>query len=177
MSFAACVISLKMHRAAHLLVTLALAFPIASCSSASTPDGTSGRTPEGTPGSGPARTPESALPPDQELFPYTEAEVQTLLRDRRHGCTDCHHAGSDGHMNLAEHFTRDTVGIARDAGRRCGQSAFSLRIAPGDRQASLLWHKVRGTHDCGGRMPAGSAAPLDATEIERLGLYIDALER
>ncbi len=79
-------------------------------------------------------------------------------------------------MDLS-HFVRDTVGVPQDVSGRCGQSAYRLRITPGDREASLLWHKVQGTHDCGGTMPAGGADHFDAMEVERLGLYIDGLGR
>ena len=120
--------------------------------------------------------PESISQPPPGLTAYTEAEVQKILLDRRHGCVDCHNSRSDYHMDL-NHFAMDTFGVKPEAGGKCGRSAFRLRIAPGDREASLLWHKVQGTQDCGGTMPAGGADHLDAIEIERLGLYIDALPK
>jgi hypothetical protein len=83
-------------------------------------------------------------------------------------------------VNLTEPFTKDTVGVRTGGatGRTiCGRgSEHTVRIKPGDREASLLWHKVKGTQDCGDQMPYDKGnKPLDATELERLGLYIDGL--
>lgn len=106
----------------------------------------------------------------RDLTPYTEAEVQALMS---HACTECHYAGSIHDMDLA-HFADATIGVAPRPGGACGKSSFEFRIAPGDRNRSLLWAKVKGTQDCGGKMP-GRGASLDDVEVERLGLYIDAL--
>jgi len=63
--------------------------------------------------------------------------------------------------------------VVRSACLACVAAA----IAPGDRAASLLWHKVKGTQDCGSPMPYDKGnKPLDANELERLGLYIDQLK-
>ena len=74
-------------------------------------------------------------------------------------------------------FAKATIGVAVAPGRNeCSKSAFRVRIARGDREASLLWHKVNGTEDCGEPMPPpGKGRALTATELERLGLYIDGL--
>lgn len=113
-----------------------------------------------------------------KLAAYSEAEVQALF-DKK--CVKCHDARSPN-LDLSEPFAVTTVGVktgGAKADTTCGQkSAFKIRIKPGDREGSLLWHKVKGTQDCGKKMPydAGNA-PLDATQLERLGLYIDALKR
>ncbi len=113
-----------------------------------------------------------------KLTAYSEVEVQALF-DKK--CVKCHDARSPN-LDLSEPFAVTTIGVktgGAKADTTCGQtSAFKIRIKPGDREGSLLWHKVKGTQDCGKKMPydAGNA-PLDATQLERLGLYIDALPR
>jgi len=122
--------------------------------------------------------PAQALPADDAggpatsgLTAFTQAEVQTLFDDR---CVGCHFA--DNVLDLTAPFTAATVDVAPDATSKCKTSAHRARIAPGDRERSLLWHKVKGTQDCGARMPSGRGnVPLEATELERLGLYIDSL--
>lgn len=155
-----------------LAATLALTV---ACSSATTPS-----TPTGTP------TPSSTSPTDpgvdppvdgpQKLAAYTEAEVQQLFDAR---CVRCHDARS-ATLDLSSPFTATTVSVRTggETGKTAcaGVSDFTTRIKPGDREASLLWHKVKGTQDCGKPMPYDAQGKkLDATELERLGLYIDGL--
>lgn len=114
--------------------------------------------------------------PPANLEPYTEAEVQALFDAR---CLKCH-GSTNGLLDLSAPFTRETVGVATNAGQKkgfCASSEYVTRIVPGDREASLLWHKVNGTHDCGSRMPYDKGnKKLDATERERVGLWIDGLK-
>jgi len=104
--------------------------------------------------------------------------VQQLFDAR---CVRCHDARS-ATLDLSSPFTAATVGV-RTGGTtgktKCaGVSDFTTRIKPGDREASLLWHKVKGTQDCGEPMPSDKQGKrLDAIELERLGLYIDGLAK
>jgi hypothetical protein len=123
--------------------------------------------------------PSEAAPVDtSQAVAFTEPEVQKLFNLR---CVKCHDTGS-ANVDLSPPFTRDTVGVAVGgaSGKTiCGRSSdVRVRIQPGDREASLLWHKVKGTQDCGSPMPFDRGnAPLDAMELARLGLYIDGLPR
>lgn len=155
----------------HLLFALAVAAS-AGCTTrtiTSSPAAT-----EPAPSSEPETEAEDDAPP-AGLEPYTEAEVQALFDDR---CLKCH-GSTNGLLDLSTPFTRETVGVATNAGQKkgfCAGSEYVTRIVPGDRQASLLWHKVKGTHDCGSQMPYDKGnKKLDATELERLGLWIDGL--
>lgn len=163
-----------------LPLLLATALAAAACSSETT-SSSSGSAP--VPSSS-TTAPDDGAPPAEETPPatgpvtaYTEAEVQKLFDIR---CVRCHDSTSPN-VDLSAPFTRDTVGVkvGGASGKTiCGRgSAYELRIKPGDREASLLWHKVKGTQDCGGPMPFDNGnKPLDARELERLGLYIDALK-
>lgn len=115
--------------------------------------------------------------PPADLEPFTEAEVQALFDER---CLKCHDS-TNTLLDLSKPFTRETVGVATNAGQKkgfCASSQYTTRIVPGDRAASLLWHKVKGTQDCGSRMPYDKGnKKLDATELERLGLWIDGLAK
>ncbi len=84
-------------------------------------------------------------------------------------------------LDLSAPFTKTTLGVATnpdpDAGA-CSTSRYVTRIVPGDRDASLVWHKVNNTQDCGKLMPSQTGAKhLDATELERFGLWIDGLPK
>ena len=105
---------------------------------------------------------------------FTAEEVQDLFSIT---CVRCH-APNDALLDLSS-FAESTIGVPPGTGRdaECATSKYRVRIAAGDREASLLWHKVNGTQDCGDRMPpTGKGAKLDAATLERLGLFIDALE-
>jgi hypothetical protein len=121
--------------------------------------------------------PTPATPADTpNVAAYSEAEVQDLFDSR---CVKCHDARS-ANVDLSAPFTKNTVGVPTGGttGKTiCGRgSAIAMRIQPGDREKSLLWHKVKATQDCGSPMPYDKGnKPLDATELERLGLYIDGL--
>lgn len=121
---------------------------------------------------------EPTEPAPEGLEAFTEAEIQTLF-DRR--CVKCH-GPSNALLDLSAPFTRETVGIATNTGGGqrgfCASSEHGTRIVPGDRAASLLWHKVKGSHDCGSPMPYDKGnKKLSATELERLGLWIDGLAK
>jgi len=125
----------------------------------------------------PASPVEDEQEPLPDLEPFTDDEVQALFDQR---CLKCH--GSDNALlDLSSPFTRETVGVATNSGQErgfCESSSYVTRIVAGDREASLLWHKVKGTHDCGSRMPYDKGnKKLDATELERLGLWIDNLAK
>lgn len=136
------------------------------------------------PNGSPATSATSETAPDDEAAPvdtsnltaYSEAEVQALFNTR---CVKCHDSSS-ANVDLSAPFTKNTVGVATggSTGRTiCGRgSDVAVRIKPGDRAGSLLWHKVKRTQDCGSPMPYDRGnKPLDAAELERLGLYIDQL--
>ncbi len=97
---------------------------------------------------------------------FTQAEVQSLFTQR---CGGCHDAAP---MNLASSFTTSTVGV------KSSQAPALSLIEPGDKSKSYLFHKLSGTQasvgGMGARMPKGGAA-FSATELERLGKYIDGL--
>jgi hypothetical protein len=114
--------------------------------------------------------------PPAKAAPYTEAEVQALFDAR---CMRCHDA-TNANIDLSAPFTKTTVGVATGGVTKatlCAKTtAYTVRIVAGDREKSLLWHKVNGTQDCGSPMPYDRGSkPLTATELERLGLYIDGL--
>lgn len=158
-------------------ITLTLAALVTACSVATTP------TQSGSPA--PA-TISPTLPDDADaavsepgpagpgLTAFTEAEVQKLFDAR---CVQCHDSRS-ATLDLSS-FAKNTVGVRTGATSKtlCSRTGvIAIRIQPGDRAASLLWHKVKGTQDCGDQMPFGKGSkPLDATQLERLGLYIDTL--
>ncbi len=142
-------------------------FLLSACSSATTPPPT--RTAETTPPEQPAAE-EGA--PDDGVKPFTEAEVDALLR--RGDCIRCHNARNDGpDMRSVAALVDMPSGSRRDS--ECKESRFRFLIVPGDHEASLLWRKVAGTHDCGEVMPQGGALGFTRVELERLGLYIDRL--
>ena len=103
-------------------------------------------------------------------LPFTKAEIQALVGAR---CAPCHVGGAAGGLSLANDFTTATVGIAST------QVPGMKRIAAGDKDASYLFHKLRGTHQTGGgsgdRMPKGGPAFLADSDVERIGAFIDAL--
>ena len=69
--------------------------------------------------------------------------------------------------------TTTTVGVAST------QVPGMKRIAAGDRDASYLLHKLRGTHTTvggfGERMPRNGPPYLSDSDIDRIGAFIDAL--
>lgn len=150
------------------------ALALAACTSETT-------SPAGTPApsaTSPTSPDEAGAGDPTKPVAYTEAEVQTLFNLR---CVRCHDEGSPN-VDLSAPFTKDTVGVpvGGASGKTiCGRgSALKVRIQPGDRDASLLFHKVKGTQDCGSAMPYDKGGkPLDDTELERLGLYIDGLAK
>lgn len=158
-----------------LFPTFAIAFA-AACSSETTT--TTAPPPAATttneaPAEEPAAPAEEVVPAD--VAPFTEAEVQAIFDAR---CVKCHDS-DNALLDLSKPFTRETIGVATNAGQKrgfCANSEYVTRIVPGDRNASLLFHKVKGTQDCGSRMPYDKGNPkLTATEVERLGRYIDGL--
>lgn len=115
--------------------------------------------------------------PDEETteapVAFTEAQVQDLFDTK---CVRCH-AGATTVLDL-RNFKSTTIGVpaATSKSGECSDSATPTRIVPGDRNGSLLWHKVSGTQDCGDPMPPPlKGTKLTANELESLGLYIDTL--
>lgn len=162
---------MMLNRLATLVLCGALASLIAACSSATTSP-----TASGTPATSTSPDETATAEPAADLTAYSQAEVQALFDSR---CVKCHGARS-ANVDLSAPFTKNTVGVATggpSGATVCGRgSDIAVRIKPGDRAASLLWHKVKGTQDCGSPMPYDKGnRPLDANELERLGLYIDQL--
>lgn len=84
---------------------------------------------------------------------------------------DCHTPGSGGlKMGTVDEAFMNLVGVAAK------QAPALSRIEPGDREASYLWHKIKGTHiEVGGsgkQMPLG-APPLDPEIVALIGQWID----
>jgi hypothetical protein len=157
------------------LAVVALAWLAVACTSTTTSP---------APNGSPATASTSEAPPEEDQAPvdtsnltaYTEAEVQALFDTK---CVKCHDSSS-ANVDLSAPFTKSTIGVATGGptGKTiCGRgSDVALRIKPGDRAGSLLWHKVKRTQDCGSPMPYDRGnKPLDATQLERLGLYIDQM--
>ena len=159
---------------------LALVFALAALAACTTTTVTSSPPSDPPPAAGEEEGDEEGTgeePPPANLEPYTQAEVQKLFDAR---CLRCH-GSRNALLDLSTPFTCETVGIATNAGQErgfCASSKYVTRIVPGDREASLLWHKVKGTHDCGSEMPYDKGnKKLNATELERLGLWIDGLPK
>ena len=67
--------------------------------------------------------------------------------------------------------------MARRARQSVANRDLWERLIVQTRRHDVLWHKVKGTQDCGSPMPYDRGnKKLDATELERLGLYIDSLK-
>ena len=116
---------------------------------------------------------EEAPPPEEDgPKPFTASEVDALFQ--RGDCIRCHNSKNDGpDMRSVEGLVNMPSGSRRNS--ECKESRFEFLIVPGDHEASLLWRKVAGSHDCGESMPQGGAAAFTRVEIERLALYIDRL--
>lgn len=101
---------------------------------------------------------------------FTKSEIQTIVNAR---CAPCHVGNASAGMSLATDFTTATVDVAST------QLPSMKRIAPGDKEASYLFHKLAGTHltvgGAGVRMPRTGPPYLSDVEIERIGAFIDAL--
>lgn len=152
-----------MHR-----ILLASALLLAACSSTTT-----------TPGTGTGTGTEPETPTEEEpaatepAVAFTDSEVQEVFGKK---CVRCH-AGATTVLDLRS-FKSTTIGVPASTSSKaeCADSRTPTRIVPGDRNASLLWQKVKGTEDCGDPMPPPSkGTKLTPTELERLGLYIDGL--
>jgi hypothetical protein len=159
-----------------LAILAVLAALTAACSSTTTSPTTTSPPATSTSPTEPGDDPPA--PDTTQVTAYTEAEVQKLFDSR---CVRCHDATSSN-VDLSKPFTEATVNVKTGgpSGKTiCGRSSdYAFRIKPGDREGSLLWHKVKGTQDCGSPMPYDKGSkPLDATELERLGLYIDGLAK
>lgn len=111
----------------------------------------------------------TAVCPPLEVEAFTEADVQMLFDTH---CDVCHMDGRrDGTLALDAPFLATTLGAMSE------QLREMAIITAGDRQRSYLFHKVNDTHmqigGAGLRMPVETG--LCVSDIERLGLYIDAL--
>lgn len=111
----------------------------------------------------------TAVCPPLDVEAFTEAEVQMLFDTH---CDVCHMDGRrDGTLALDAPFLATTLGAMSE------QLREMAIITAGDRQQSYLFHKVNDTHlqigGAGLRMPVETG--LCVSDIERLGLYIDAL--
>lgn len=150
-----------------------LAALVAACSSTSTTSNPTPAPSSTAPNGGETNGPR----PDEETpagpVAFTDAQVQDLFDTK---CVRCH-AGAATVLDLRD-FKTTTIGVpaATSKSGECADTATPTRIAPGDRNASLLWHKVSGTQDCGDPMPPPfKGTKLTASELESLGLYIDQL--
>jgi len=91
-------------------------------------------------------------------------EVQDVVDTH---CTNCHGVSALGGLDLRV--------LAAVDGQLSGQVPGMLLLAPGDRTASYLWHKLEDTHGAlggsGQAMPPGG--PLDAASLDTIGQWID----
>jgi hypothetical protein len=156
-----------------LLASAALLAAAACSSSATTTSSPAPGAGEGTEPEPGAETPAEEDPAATEPVAFTDSQVQDLFNMK---CVRCH-AGATTVLDLRSFkSTTINVPVSKSGTADCADSKTQTRIVPGDRDASLLWHKVKGTQDCGDPMPPPSkGTKLTATELERLGLYIDAL--
>ncbi len=108
--------------------------------------------------------------PLPDVAPFTTDEVQALLEAR---CAPCHFPPApDALLDLTAPFADVTVGVVST------EVPPMLRVAPGDRQASYLYRKVAYSYrPVGGGEGMPPEQPLLATDVERLGRWIDALPR
>lgn len=112
------------------------------------------------------------LCPPLEVQPYTDAELQAVLLV---DCAGCHtQGGDDGELVLEPPFAEALVNV------RSTQLNL-MRVAPGKREDSYLFYKVRYRHhDAPGGGGGGEGmpphAPWTAQKVERLGLWIDGLD-
>lgn len=101
---------------------------------------------------------------------FTKTEMQTLVNAR---CAPCHTTTASAGMKLANDFTAATVNVASS------QVPTMKRIAPGNKEASYLFHKLSGTHltvgGSGLRMPRNGPPYLTDGDIARIGAFIDGL--
>ncbi|MEQ1505360.1 MAG: DUF1588 domain-containing protein [Myxococcota bacterium] len=83
-------------------------------------------------------------------------------------CTTCHGESSLGALDLRS--------LGATAGAASRELPGALLVAPGDRDASYLWHKLQGTHlalgGSGVAMPPVGA--LDQASLDTIGAWIDA---
>lgn len=93
-----------------------------------------------------------------------------------HGCVECHDGDAPGGLAMTDpqEAHAQMVGVAA-AGKKC-EPMGSLRVEPGNADASLLVHKLEG-HDaeaqpvCGNPMPIKTS--LEPHEIARVRAWID----
>ncbi len=114
---------------------------------------------------------EPVCPIDPELPAFTTEALQALFSDT---CAPCHTGDGEifGQLRLEPAFEEVVVGVP-------SSQIGMLRVAPGDRDGSYLWHKLRfGHHEVGGGgegMPPPPQRPIVARDVERIGRWIDGL--
>jgi hypothetical protein len=93
-----------------------------------------------------------------------------------HGCVDCHDDDAPGGLAMTDPQLAHAqlVGVAA-TGKKC-EPVGSLRVDPGNADASLLIHKLEGHDDeaqpvCGNPMPIKTN--LEPDEIARIRAWID----
>lgn len=120
----------------------------------------------------------------------TFTNVYTTIIGQR--CIDCHHPGGPGvrvgmlDMSSSAVAYANLVGVnaqgtgAGTSGITCASVAPPLvRVAPGDANSSLVFHKVHGKlagtlAPCGSPMPPGSGAALTQAEVDLISAWINA---
>lgn len=106
--------------------------------------------------------------PPEPLVAYTDDEVGELFLRR---CSPCHIRNAEAGLNFRGAFLQAIVDVPSTQSRL-------PRVAPGDRMGSYIYLKLTGQQrTAGGRgRPMPSRGPIPADEIERFGLWIDALQ-
>jgi hypothetical protein len=127
-----------------------------------------GQTPED---SGSAPREDAGAPQEMDPPATTFTRVYQILSGR---CAPCHTTSTPRQGGL------DLSSKAIAYGELVGQGAEGLtcrgrtRVVAGDAERSLLIRKLRGTQDCGSRMPTSRAAALPESLIDEIVDWIEA---
>jgi hypothetical protein len=101
--------------------------------------------------------------------PTWSAQVWPILQT--YGCSSdyCHGGGKGGlDWGSADATYDELVGVVSDDDGGCSDLA---RVAPSDSTNSLLYQKLAGTQDCGGKMP--KSGDLTSAELDIVRAWID----
>jgi hypothetical protein len=116
----------------------------------------------------------AVIPPDAGPAATTFTRVYSIITDR---CAPCHtqNATPSGGLDMRSQASAysELVGKAAEGGA-CSQGGGRTRVVAGNPDGSLLIRKLKGTHDCGNRMPAGGNTALSSALIDEIADWIEA---